>query len=335
MTSTNLRNRKPNPTFPYPTLKRKLSMISDSEEMGRFHLDKIGIALDKPWQIEDIPGEQLFFTKYKTGFCYHREFQGNSYEIFVGKGRNRTILVNPRHFESWKALDAFLERILRGRCYHITRVDFAFFANKDLFTVDFFVASLWKKNSKVFCLEQYKDPIHFKVNRARYVRYIVGNNKYRIHIYDTDVGGPQRPPSKQISHSINLEVQFRTEYLRKLGVSQLVDFLRLDASQVFRDLSFIEPSRSALRDSKYSRYQVLWEDEGLIELKRALYFESGKHYSRVENLFNPLMVRNRSFSEALIALANEDLINFREGKSFKHRSKQEHIAYSMNVLFPD
>lgn len=343
MTSVNL--RKPQKlTFPASSTSRRLSRIDKVEGLGLFSIDKVTIVLEVPWRDEDILGTKSkpkAVISKKNGervgfiiFCHHK---GHAFQIFRHRGQNRNLQFNPRHFRSLSEFIVFVNLIIDGRKYHISRVDFAWFLYKPLLSVVFLYWSVFFKGPKLSGKYDYKVEGLKLLQKGSFQGFSYGTGDYRGKAYDTDEFNTafHRRSDRKIHGCINFEVSIGGDRLRKIGISKLADLERLtDFKFVLERIKFCKPQKNIFRKKKFKELEQIWREQGATEMCRSLYKKSGtKNYNILREHLRPLKIQNMSFKKALLALAASDYEKFKNGCSFDNRKQTRNYNIDMEPIF--
>lgn len=341
ITSTNLRNV----VFPGHATIKRLSLLRNAEDLGFFTLDKIWITFNQSWKVEEIVGykrgSERCYNKDKkfVGTLHFREHSGIKFQIFQGKGQNRNIQFNPRHFSSLTKLQCFAREIIAGRDYHITHIDFSWLLKKKIFSTSSLLWSMRVKNMKLRKRYEYvSEPIKL-MDIGKYQGLYYGGKNKRVKFYDTDEYNTEssRQEIHKIHDRINFEIGLGREILKNNGIHCLHDLRQAsDFSFVLNGIDFIKPSKGRFRNTEFSKLQLLWEADGATEMARELYKRSrANSYSVLAKYgITDLKLKDLTFREALISLANSDYKAYKKGVDLKYRTKTVRSALlDMKPLF--
>lgn len=339
MTSKYLRNKykiKESVFPPYPHLNR-LKRVRDIREIGFFSIDRIAIVTSEFVKYEDWPGEYLGRIKLKHGLLHRFKLEDFEYQFFQGIGQNRRLMFNPRHFQGRKKLDSFVAKILQGRDYHITQVDFSYFLKKTYFSIDFLFWILWMKGGKVFGPIEYPSQMVSLINKSRYQRFDIGKSKKRNTNYDCDAHNidKNREQCKMVNNSINMEISLRdVKTFEKYNVKTLEDlYEHFPIIEVLTGIEFVDPTIIE-EDYLFHELKSNWERFGATRCMREYYSKSKiKDYKRIPQI--KVQCNLKSLKNSLIELACIDFENFKKNNTRSGKNGIQRCAYLMEPMFEE
>lgn len=336
MTSKYLRKKKIiESSFPPVEHLNRLKRVKDIHQLGFFSLDRVCIVTEEKVKFEDFIGKYLGAIKVDTGIVHKYFLNGYDYQFYQGKGKNRRLMFNPRHFDGLDCFVDFINLVTAGRKYHISQADFSYFLSKNFFSVDFLFYILWVKGSSVESVLPYANYQHALINKSKYQSFVIGHKPRRTIGYDCDSHNvdKNRDSNKMVNNAINLEISIRTkDAMEELEVVVVEDFLKgVPIEEVLNGMFFIEPMKDQF-DTQVQDFFDDWEELGATRFMRQAYVESShRNYNyipkkNVESL-------GKTLKESLIELARSDFNDFINGHQRIGRNGTQSWKYLTPFLF--
>jgi len=321
--------------FPCTHFKRRLKTVENAHDLGVFALDKITVVVHQHVTEKDCMGISLGAIRDndggRQGFTHRFLYKSHEYQFFQDRGRNRCFHFNPRlGFTNFSSFTDYVQEVIGKREYHITRVDFAFYLKKTLFSVDFLFWSAWVSGIGIKDVrpKAYLNPIVGRLNRSRLQSLEIGHMPTAYCIYDCDAHNlnKNRAQSSEVNGMINMEVQHRTAALRRLGICSLTDLKQINFMHVLEKIEFYEPSVAAIKNTKFESYKDTWMQKGLIHFARQAHQQTHDH-DQLRSVLNPVQVGRQSLKHALAELSQREHDAFIKGNVNERRFGIKSVAY--------
>jgi hypothetical protein len=323
-----------NSVFPFHAHRKRLLTIQQLQDLGSAAIDTVGLVTKPRMQMEDFPCDGKPQRISRKEPLYSLRYQGHSYRVYKGIGVNRSILFTPREFASYEAFNKYVKSVIGDRDYHLTRVDFAFYLRKKIFSVDFLFASFWAKGYSLHDFWTYENPLHAKLSKSRLSMFVIGKRIRRFKFYDCDAHNinKARPESKMVNGMINFEVQLR-EYLAIVGISKIEHLKKPDFKLILDGTEFYKPSTVAFKNTSAEALQKIWKEDGLQKFMGAL-FKRWRTYDKIIPKLALLGISDGTLKQAIIEMAEIEHSKWITGQCGPQRFGIQSVRYLMTKRPP-
>lgn len=329
--------------FPCKLHMKRLSKVTDLKDIGVFTVDKCRFIIEEYWTVEDFPGVKRSYRQYKpdgspNGYLHLVTYLGHDYQIYQGKGANRVILINPRHFKSFYEFKNFASKVLQDKPYRISGVDLSWMLYKEFFSIDFLFWCLWYKGASVQEPVPARSQIDKVLSKCAWKEFGFGRKPIVGKAYDCDAHNEDkiRPERWKMHGCVNLELALGNLAVGSLGVQTLEDLEKFDfISDALKKIEFIEPSKTCFRNTQFEDLYLHWETFGATSMMRELNKVSGtNNYDRLSTSYmKALLIGSEPAADALKRLATDDWKRFKNGRLGRFRYPIRHVGYDMTPLF--